>query len=151
MSKKKLLWVVIPIVTLLGVGVAGAGYKHYRGYQSPEYMVEAISEKLELSDEQLEKLEAVKEAIVQGRTQMRDDRKDVMNQIITEIRKPEIDQAQFVALIEKRMSRIGAMATSVLGSIADFHKSLNDEQRKKIINRLESIRDWGRGHGSWHG
>lgn len=151
MSKKKLLWVAIPLVALLGAGVAAAGYKHYRGQHNPEQMVERISATLELSGEQRQKLDTLKEAIVQGRKQMQADRTDVMNQIIMEIRKPEMDQSQVMELIKKRMSRIDAMADRVVGPVVEFHKALNDDQREKIINRLESIRDWGNGHGNWHG
>ena len=149
MSKKKLLWVAVPIVLLLGVGAAGAGYKHQRGHYGPEHMDESISERLELTAEQKEKLEAVKEAIIQGRAQMRQDREEVMNEIIAEVRKPEMDQARVMDLIAQRASRIDGMAQRVVGPIIEFHKSLHDEQRQKIINRLESLRDWGRGW--WHG
>ena len=151
MSKKKVLWVAIPLVVLLGAGVAAAGYKYHRGHHNPDHMVQRISETLELSSEQQQKLEVVKEAMVQGRTQMRADRTDVMNEIIAEIRKPEIDQERVLQLVEERISRIDGIARNLVGPVVDFHKSLSNEQREKVVNRLESIRDWGNGHGHGHG
>lgn len=149
MSKKKLLWVAIPLAVLLGVGAAGAGYKNHRGHHNAGYVVEKISERLELNSEQREKLEAVKEALMQSRSQMREERKELMNQIIAQVQEAEMDQARVMELIEKRMSRIDGMAQRVVGPIIEFHKSLNQVQREKIVNRLESLRDWG--GGRWHG
>lgn len=148
MSKKKLLWIAVPLVVLLGVGAAGAGYKHYRGHY-PDHMVERISDRLELNDEQRQKLETVKEAIMHGREQLRADRTNAVDDIIAEIRKPEIDEARALELIAQRMSRIDDMAKGIVAPMVEFHKSLDDTQREKIINLLESMRDWG--HGRWHG
>ena len=88
---------------------------------------------------------------------MRQERQDVINQVIDEIRKPEIDQAHVMELIEMRKARVDNIARQVLSPIVEFHKSLDETQREKVINRLESIRDWGHGfgrgygHGSRHG
>ena len=147
MQTKKILWIVIPVLALVGVGVAGAGYRHFHGHHNPEHMVERISDKLDLNDEQKQKLEAVKDALLKGRQDLLQERAEVMDQLIEEIRKPEIDQAQVLTLIEERKSAIDTMTSRVLEPMIEFHKSLNDTQREKIINRLESIRDWGPRHG----
>lgn len=155
MSKKSLLWITVPLLAVVGIGAAGAGYKHFRGHHSADRMVERIGDKLDLSSDQRQKLEAVKNAFLQSREDMRQEREDVINQIIAEVRKPEIDQAHVMELIDKRKSRIDIVARRVLDPTIEFHKSLNEKQREKIINRLESIRDWGheygRGHRHGHG
>ena len=60
MTKKKLLWIALPLVAVLGIGVAGAGYKHSGGHHNPERMVERVSQKLDLNEEQIAKLVKVK-------------------------------------------------------------------------------------------
>ena len=147
MSKKKLLWIAVPVIAVVGIGVAGAGYKHYHGNHSPDRIVERISDRLDLTDDQRQKLETVKDAFLQSRQDMRQEREDVINQVIEEIRKPEIDQARVMELIEKRKSRVDSIARQVLDPVIEFHKSLDEAQREKVINRLESIRDWGHGFG----
>lgn len=147
MSKKKLLWIAVPVIAVVGIGVAGAGYKHYQGHHNPDRVVERISDRLDLTDDQRQKLETVKDAFLQSKKDMRHEREDVINQVIEEIRKPEIDQARVMELIEKRKSRVDSIARQVLGPVIEFHKSLDEAQREKVINRLESIRDWGHGFG----
>lgn len=147
MSKKKLLWIAVPLLAVVGIGAAGAGYQHLHGHHNPDRMVERISERLGLTEDQRQKLEVVKDAFLQSRKDMRQEREDVMNQVIAEIRKPEIDQAHVMEMIEKRKSRVDIIARRVLDPIVEFHKSLDEVQREKVINRLESIRDWGPGFG----
>ena len=151
MSKKKLLWIVVPILAVVGIGAAGAGYKHFRGHHNPDRIVERISDRLELTGDQRQKLDAVKDAFLQSRKDMLQQREDVINQVIEEIRKPEIDQAHVMELIEMRKARVDNVARQVLSPIIEFHKSLDDTQREKVINRLESIRDWGHGFGRGYG
>lgn len=143
MKKKTFFWVGIPLVALLGIGVAGAGYKHHRGHHNPERMVERISDRLELSGEQRQKLDAVKDAFLQGRNGLKRERQEVMNRLIDEVRNPEIDSTRIQAMIDQRKVKLDAMASQVMAPVIEFHKSLDDAQRDKIINLMESMRDWG--------
>lgn len=145
MSKKKMFWIAVPIVAVLGIGIAVAGHQHFRGHHNTEYMVQHISEALDLTETQRQKLETVRDAFVQGRDDMKQERMDLVNQLITEVRKPVMDQALILDLVEQRKARFDAIAPRVLGPLIDFHGSLTDEQREKIVNRLETMRDWGRG------
>lgn len=147
MSKAKVLWVVVPAVVLIGAGVAGAaGYKHYRGHHGMERVVERITETLDLDADQQQKLEAVREAFDQGRRQMHQSRAGAMNELIEEVRKPQMDRSMVMSLIERRKAAMESMLPQVVDPIIEFHKSLNDEQRAKIVNLLETFRDWGPGH-----
>lgn len=146
MNKRKLFIIAVPILAVVGIGIAGAGYKYHRGHHNPEHMVEHVAEVLDLNAEQKQKLEAVKEALQQSRADMRREKQETMDQLIAEVRKPEMDQTEIMTLIEKRMTRIDEMAPAMVKPIIDFHKSLNDQQRGKIVSLLESFRDWGHGH-----
>jgi len=147
MNRKKILWVAVPLFTVLGIGAAGAGYKHYGGRHNPERMVERISDKLDLSDDQRQKLEAVKDVLIEGRRELHDEREKTIGQIIAEVQKPQMDPGRIMDLIDERKARFDTLAPRLVGPIVEFHKSLSDEQRGKIVNLLETIRDWGWGHG----
>lgn len=146
MSKKKVLWIVLPVLILVGAGAAAAGYKQHRGHHNPERMVERISESLELNAEQQLKLDAVKQALVESKQEMSRERVDTLNQLIEEVRKPQLDQARVMGMFDQRKARIEELAPRVLAPIIEFHQSLDDAQRGKIVNLLETFRDWGRGH-----
>ena len=148
---RKVLWVAVPLVVVLGAGAAVAGFKHNHGIHGPERMMQRISEKLELTQEQQTKLEAVKDALVEGRQAFRQERAETFDKVIAEVRKSEMDESTVMALVEERTSRIDVLAPGVVGPVVEFHKSLNDEQREKVVNLLEAMRDWGWGHRGRHG
>jgi Spy/CpxP family protein refolding chaperone len=147
MTKKKIFWIAVPLVAILGVGAAGAGFKHYGGHHNPERMVERISDRLELSVVQRQKLDVIKDALVDSRQELHQEREIAMNQLITEVKNPEMDASRIMDLIDERKARIYDIAPRLLGPIVEFHNSLDDGQRAKIVNLLEAMRDWGWGHG----
>ena len=147
MTKKKIFWIAIPLVAVLGVGAASAGFKHYGGHHNPERMVERISDRLDLSAVQRQKLEVIKDALVDSRQELHQEREKAMNQLITEVKNPEMDASRIMDLIDERKARIYDIAPRLLGPIVEFHNSLDDGQRAKIVNLLEAMRDWGWGHG----
>jgi len=150
-TKKRVLWITLPLIVVMGTGAAVAGFKQYGGHHNPERMVQRISEKLDLSDDQKLKLEAVKDAIIESKKAFRDERKDTLDKVIAEVSKPEMDEARIMTLIEERTSKIDVIAPEVVGPVIEFHKSLDDDQREKIVNLLETMRDWGWGHRGRHG
>lgn len=150
-TKKRVLWIAVPLVVVLGAGAAAAGFKHQYGHHGPERMVQRISEKLDLTQEQQAKLAAVKDAVVEGRRAFREERAKTFDKVIAEVRKSEMDEGTVLALVEERTSRIDVIVPGVVGPVVDFHKSLDDEQREKIVNLLEAMRDWGWGHRGRHG
>lgn len=147
MTKKKVLWIALPLFAVLGIGVAGAGYKHYSGYHNPERMVERISDRLDLNAGQREKLEVIKDALMASRQELHQEREKVMNQVITEVQKPQMEASRIMDLIDERKARVDDIAPRLLEPIVEFHNSLDDKQRGKIVNLLEAMRDWGWGHG----
>ena len=150
--KTRVLWIALPLVVVLGVGAAAAGYKHHRGYHDPERMVQRISEKLELTDEQRQKLNAVKETLVSSRQQMRQERAETINRLIDEVKKPALDEAIIMELIDERKARFEKILPRMVEPVIEFHRSLNEVQRQKIVNLFEAMRDWGWGRSRWkHG
>lgn len=150
-TKKRILWIALPLVVVMGTGAAVAGFKQHGGHHNPERMVQRISENLDLTDDQKMKLVAVKDALIEGKKAFRQERTDAIAKVIVEVRKPEMDESRIMALIEERTSRIDVIAPRVVGPMVEFHKSLDDEQRQKIVNLLETMRDWGWGRRGWHG
>lgn len=146
-TKKRALWIALPLVAVLGIGAAAAGFKQHGGHHNPERMVQRISDRLDLTPEQKDKLEVVKEALVESRDSLRQERADTIEQIIAEVEKSEMDEDRIMALIEERKSRIDVIAPRMVGPVIEFHKSLDAEQREKIVNLLKTMRDWGWGHG----
>lgn len=150
-TKKRVLWIALPLVVVMGTGAAVAGYKQYGGHHNPERMVQRISEKLDLNDDQKSKLGAVKDALIEGKKAFRQERTEAIDEVIAEVKKSEMDESRIMELIEERTSKIDVIAPGVVAPLVEFHKSLDDGQREKIVNLLEAMRDWGWGHRGRHG
>ena len=150
-TTKKVLWIAVPLVVVLGAGAAAAGFKQHYGHPGAQRMVQRISDRLDLTPEQQTKLDAVKDAMVEGRRAFREERAKTFDKIIAEVRKSEMDEGAVLALVQERTSRIDMIAPRVAGPVIEFHKSLDDEQREKIVNLLEAMRDWGWGRRGHHG
>jgi Spy/CpxP family protein refolding chaperone len=151
-TKTRVLWIALPLVVVLGVGAAAAGYKHHGGHHSPERMVQRISDRLELTDEQRQKLDAVKEALVSSRQEMRQERAETISRLIDEVKKPALDEEVMMELIDERKTRLEKILLRIIEPMIAFHSSLNEQQRQKIVNLLETMRDWGWGRSRWkHG
>ena len=151
-TKTRVLWITLPLVVVLGVGAAAAGYKHYGGHHNPERMVQRISERLELTQEQRQKLDAVKEALVSSRQEMRQQRTQTINRLIDEVKKPMLDEGRIMKLVDERKTQFEGILPRIIEPVIAFHSSLNEQQRQKIVNLLETMRDWGWGRSRWrHG
>ena len=148
-TKTRALWIAIPLIVVLGVGAAAAGHKHFGGHHNPERMVQRISEKLELTEQQRQKLDAVKEALIWSRQEMRQQRTETINRLIDEVKRPVLDEGLMMELIDERKAQFENVLPRIIEPVIAFHGSLNEQQRQKIVNLLETMRDWGWGRSRW--
>ena len=59
---------------------------------------------------------------------------------------PELDQQRAMDVVRQRISAMEQKAPEVIAAIAEFHGSLNPEQKQKVNEFLENRFD----HGRWH-
>jgi Spy/CpxP family protein refolding chaperone len=145
MVKKR--WSLV-ITALLIAGVAGfSGCRHHSHANKGTFMVDYISETLDLSPSQQEQLHRIKDELMEKAQQMHAHRESVHQVLVTQLRSAEIDQAQVKALIAEHRAQMDEIMDLIVVRLAEFHKTLTPEQKEKLISKIETFKKWH--GGSW--
>jgi Spy/CpxP family protein refolding chaperone len=141
----------IVVVALLALGILGAGAalaeeggsgdcegSRCRGQGSARLM--AMAEELELSDEQLERLEAVRELMRERRQERRDRRGTGYSVVMDALDDGQVDPDGIHASIDERLDAKRATAHAVADEMIGFYESLDEEQRATMAEQMEERR-----------
>jgi Spy/CpxP family protein refolding chaperone len=145
MLKKR--WSIL-MIALLIAGVAGfSGCRRPSHAHKAEFMVDYISETLDLSESQQEQLNQIKDELMEKAQQMHANRASMHQAVVTQLRSEEIDQAQVKAMIAEHRAKMDEIIDLIVVRLAEFHKTLTPEQKEKLIAKIETFKKW---HGdSW--
>ncbi|WP_455206761.1 Spy/CpxP family protein refolding chaperone [Kaarinaea lacus] len=140
---KRIMTILISGAVVIGT-VTACG--HHR-YQDPEkhgaWLMEKVTDELELNDSQKAKLEAVRKEILTVRKDMHADRENFRDEILTMLDQPALDRQKALSMVEQKTQSINQHAPQVINALAEFYDSLSDEQRKEL---REHIADMGQHH-----
>jgi Spy/CpxP family protein refolding chaperone len=100
-------------------------------------MVEKISSELELTEPQVEKLEDVRDQMMNARKQMHQERKIAREDISNLLGPSSLDRDQSLAMINQRLDAIRDKAPQLVNALGDFYDSLTPEQRAELKERIE--------------
>jgi hypothetical protein len=145
-TKKKMVVALMgTLFIILSLGMIAA--KSWRD-MSPEEMVgyikDKVSDRLDLDDAQVEKLDALIEEIVATHGTLHKDHESDRELALTELGSDEIDQALLLDLYQTRRDAFDERLPKILAKFADFHNALNDEQKAQIIEHMTES------HDHWH-
>ncbi len=145
MVKKR--WSIL-MIALLVAGVAGfSGCRSHSQAHKAAFVVDYISETLDLSESQQEQLNRIKDELTEKAQQMQADRASMYQALVAQLRSEEIDQAQVKAMIAEHRAQMDEIIDLIVVRLAEFHKTLTPEQKEKLISKIETFKKW---HGdSW--
>ena len=109
-------------------------------------MVDYVSETLDLNESQKEHLDQIKDELLEKGMQMRADKAAMHSELVSQLRREEIDQESLKAMVTEHRVKLEEMIDLAIVKLAEFHKTLTPEQREKLVAKLESIKKW-HGHG----
>jgi Spy/CpxP family protein refolding chaperone len=140
MAKKGLY---ILLITMLIVGVAGFnGCRRHSSAQKAAFMVDYISETLDLSESQQAQLNRIKAELLKKARQMHADKDSMREELIAQLRSEEIDQALVKAKIAEHRVQMDEIIDLIVVRLAEFHKTLTPEQKEKLIAKIETFKKW---------
>ncbi len=122
----------------------GHGYGHGHE-QRAERMVERIAGKLDLNQEQIAKLDKLKEDLLSLRTEMRENRSQHKQELMALITAPTLDQDKVLNMLKEKTQAEEQRAPEMIAAIANFSDSLTVEQKQELAETLEK-----RFHGRWN-
>ena len=135
------------LIFLSAIGLCAVGCK-----RSPEKfadkMVRKMSYKLELNDEQQQKLNSIKVALLdeyKARKEMKEKRHALFKQFVLS---EKLDKEKLNKVMNEKRLYFEEKLEKYFPLIQDFHASLSANQKQKLIELSEKMRH--RHHKKWH-
>ncbi len=131
------------MIALLIAGVAGfSGCRRHSHAHKAEFMVDYISEALDLTESQQEQLNQVKDEIMAEAKEMHANKESMHAELVAQLRSEEIDQELVKARIAEHRAKMDQIIDLLVVRIAEFHKTLTPEQKEKLVAKLETFKKW---------
>jgi len=127
---------ILAIIAAITLSACGP-HRHHDPEKKAEWVVEEISDHLDLNENQVAKLNDVKTALLTHRKQFHANKTEIMDQMMIELQKPEMDATFLLSVIDQKQEMFNEMAPEVIDKLVVFHASLNDEQKQEIIEKMQ--------------
>ena len=138
---KKGLYILL-IGMLISGGALFSGCRRHSHAHKAEFMVDYISETLDLNESQQAQLDQIKDELMTKAQQMHADKESMHEELVAQLRSEEIDQVRVKALITEHRAKMDEIIDLVVVRLAEFHKTLTPEQKEKLIAKIETFKKW---------
>ena len=142
---KRTLWIFLFLtgITFLFSACDRHPHRGHHGFWGGK-MVEKISDELDLSKEQKEKLQEIQKDFQALHQKHRAEHQTWGAQLAEEIRKDRIAPKKLEEMAMARSQHHQEVIQQFSGRISDFHASLNKEQKEKLAKWLEKWTNHGK-------
>ena len=138
---KKGLYIFLIGMLISGVSFFSGCRRHSHGHKA-EFMVDYISETLDLNESQQAQLDQIKDEFMAKAQQMHTDKESMHEELVAQLRSEEIDQVRVKAVIAEHRAQMDEIVDLVVLRLAEFHKTLTPEQKEKLIAKIETFKKW---------
>ena len=138
---KKGLYILLIGMLISGVALFSGCRRHSHGHKA-EFMVDYISETLDLNESQQAQLDQIKDELMEKAQQMHADKESMHGELVAQLRSEEIDQVRVKAVIAEHRSQMDEIVDLVVLRLAEFHRTLTPEQKEKLIAKIETFKKW---------
>ena len=138
---KKGLYILLIGMLISGVALFSGCRRHSHGHKA-EFMVDYISETLDLNESQQAQLDQIKDELMAKAKGMHADKESLHEELVTQLRSEEIDQVRVKAVIAEHREKMDEIIDLMVVRLAEFHKTLTAEQKEKLIAKIETFKKW---------
>ena len=138
---KKGLSITLLTILVFGVGIF-SGCRSQGHDRGAEFVVDYVSEVLDLTETQKQQLNQIKEELKEKGAQMRASKAKYHDEIVAQLRSEEIDQARVKAMITEHRAQMDELIDLMVVRISEFHRTLTPEQKEKLVSKLEDFHKW---------
>ena len=138
---KKGLYILLIGMLISGIALLSGCRRHSHGHKA-EFMVDYISETLDLNESQQVQLDQIKDELMAKVGPMHADKESLHEELVAQLRREEIDQVRVKAVIAEHRAQMDEIADLVVVRLAEFHKTLTPEQKEKLIAKIETFKKW---------
>ena len=129
------------VLVISAFTITACGYRHHDPAQRAEWMVQRMTDHLDLTEDQQARLRAIKTEIEASMKKYHDTRQQLFDRLAANIESPELDKQLLMEFVETRKQAYDDIAPRVIDKVIDFHASLNAEQKKKVADKMEHFRE----------
>ena len=147
MSKKTVALTIIGLLFGSAILFAGCGYHKFRKAspeKKAEYIVKHVADELDLTDEQIVKVNVIKDEVLAKFKPLRAEKAKMHKKVIDLITSDELDKNVVLDLMDKRHEKMKQLRPFIAEKIIDLHKILTSEQRQELADKLTKM------HKRWH-
>jgi len=135
---------------LLG-GLAACSHRHHgwsanmsaeEAAQFRSKMVDRVSSKLDLNEDQKKRLTALADKLHEQRAAMMGQSKDPRAELQALVAGDKFDKARAQTLVSEKTAAIQARSPEVIAALADFYDSLNPAQQQKVREFMQQRGRW---------
>jgi Spy/CpxP family protein refolding chaperone len=118
---------------------------HHCGWRDGKmgHLTERLTEKMDLTTVQQDKLNVVSDQFQEARGSFRDQRGATRAEVLALLEADTMDREKAMALFEARRQEMESRARIIIAAMADFTDSLSSEQRAQLKEMIER-------RGGWH-
>ena len=138
---KKVLYISLIGLLVSGVAMISGCRRNSHGHKA-EFMVDYISETLDLNESQQAQLDGIKDELMAKAQGMHADKASMHAELVTQLRSEEIDQELVKAKIAEHRAKMDEIVDLIVVRLAEFHKTLTAEQKEKLIAKIETFKKW---------
>ena len=138
---KKGLYILMIGMLISGVALFSGCRRHSHGHKA-EFMVDYISETLDLNESQQAQLDQIKDELLAKAQQMHADKDSMHAELVAQLRSEEIDQVRVKAVIAEHRAQMDEIVDLVVLHMAEFHRTLTPAQKEKLISKIETFKKW---------
>lgn len=134
-TRSKIAIVAASIVAFAGSVFAFSGHHDHEYYG--DKIVKKMTRKLDLTDEQVSKLNVAKDTVLEAKKLMRENKPQIQSDILTMLNDNNVDRALIINHLNDKSEVFKAQMPLVVNAVADFYESLDAEQQAKVKDKLE--------------
>lgn len=139
--------------TIIFGGLTACGHRHEGRWQmsaeeSAKFrgkMIERVSSKLELNEDQKQRLGVLADKLKEQRTALTGKTTDPRAEVQALVAGDKFDRARAQAIVGEKTAALSAKSPEVIAAAADFYDSLNSMQQQKVREFMQRRHGWWRG------
>jgi Spy/CpxP family protein refolding chaperone len=129
---------IIMFLALSAITLPLACSRHHTPEERTDWIANRIATKLDLTEEQRVKLDAVKAETLRARERVHG--RHLWDEAMAQINEARLDETKLLALFDEHQRRQREAAPAILAKMAEFHGSLTPAQKEKAKEALEHVR-----------
>ena len=132
---------VMTVIVVLIIGAAFfTGCRSHHGHgKKHAFVLDYISETLDLSQEQESQLAAIKEDVETRMAALRDDKAAMAVTVKEQLAMDQMDETLIRAMVEEHRSKMDGVIDLVVDRLMVFHKNLTPGQKEKLIEKIDKF------------